>query len=349
MASLRCLACHAVARRVVVPAAASTRAFHGGVISARSASLLQPPGVSISSTKSPPFNMSRRSFASTDDADPYKILGVVKNATQDEIKKKYKKLALKCHPDRSPPEERKEAEKKFAQVAGAYEILGDADKRKQYDLGGMGRPGGFPGQGHPGGSYPDGFHPGGGSVSQQEAERMFQDVFRGQSSIFSQLFGAQPGQSAGPRTLQVGQQVEILSDEKEVRQACRASGINKENDHVRQHCVGRKGKIIKVDTSDQTIKVRVEGRADVWFGAGAVTPLSGARSGPSSSPFGSHDSNMHINVGNFGGMGGGVGGGVVQMKQEMVRKPNGQRAMRVTRVTRTPGGALREDTIDTPL
>jgi molecular chaperone DnaJ len=63
--------------------------------------------------------------------DYYKILGVAKNATQEEIKKAYRKLALKYHPDKTQGD--KAAEAKFKEAAEAYEILGDEDKRKTYD------------------------------------------------------------------------------------------------------------------------------------------------------------------------------------------------------------------------
>lgn len=63
--------------------------------------------------------------------DYYEILGVSKTATADEIKKAYRKAALKYHPDRNPGD--KEAEEKFKQAARAYEVLSDANKRAQYD------------------------------------------------------------------------------------------------------------------------------------------------------------------------------------------------------------------------
>lgn len=63
--------------------------------------------------------------------DYYKLLGVEKTANQDEIKKAYRKLAVKYHPDKNQGD--KNAEAKFKEVAEAYEVLGDAEKRKQYD------------------------------------------------------------------------------------------------------------------------------------------------------------------------------------------------------------------------
>ena len=64
-----------------------------------------------------------------DRKDYYKILGVSKDASQDEIKKAYRKLAIKLHPDRNPGD--KEAEAKFKEAAEAYEVLGDENKRNE--------------------------------------------------------------------------------------------------------------------------------------------------------------------------------------------------------------------------
>jgi molecular chaperone DnaJ len=78
----------------------------------------------------------------------YETLGVPKNASQDEIKKAYRKLARQHHPDRNPDD--KSAEAKFKEVQTAYDVLSDAEKRKQYDsfgngrVGGAGGPGGVP-------------------------------------------------------------------------------------------------------------------------------------------------------------------------------------------------------------
>ena len=65
--------------------------------------------------------------------DFYKILGVSKNASQDEIKKAYRKLAIKYHPDKNP--DNKESEEKFKEVADAYDNLSDSKKKERYDLG----------------------------------------------------------------------------------------------------------------------------------------------------------------------------------------------------------------------
>src|SRR6476469_3500834 len=84
--------------------------------------------------------------------DYYKTLGVDKKATPEEIKKAYRKLARQYHPDRNPDD--KQAEARFKEISQAHDVLGDPEKRAQYDSGsgpfatGAGSAGGFGGFGN---------------------------------------------------------------------------------------------------------------------------------------------------------------------------------------------------------
>ena len=78
--------------------------------------------------------------------DYYEVLGVDKNATDDELKKAYRKMAKKYHPDANP-DNKEEAEKKFKEVNEAYETLSNPQKRRMYDQFGTADPQGFGGAG----------------------------------------------------------------------------------------------------------------------------------------------------------------------------------------------------------
>ncbi len=111
--------------------------------------------------------------------DYYEILGVAKGVSEDEIKKAYRKLAMKYHPDRNPDDNTAEA--KFKEASEAYEILSDAEKRSAYDR--MGHAA-FDGMGGMGGG---GFQGGGN----------FQDMFGQFGDIFGDIFSGRGGQGGG--------------------------------------------------------------------------------------------------------------------------------------------------------
>jgi len=115
--------------------------------------------------------------------DLYDIIGVSKNASQDEIKKSYRKLALKYHPDKNP--DNKDAEKKFKEAAEAYAVLSDQQKRSRYDQFG------HAGVGMGDGSGPGGFSGGGVHMSMDDIFSQFGDIFGG--SPFESIFGGRSG------------------------------------------------------------------------------------------------------------------------------------------------------------
>lgn len=105
--------------------------------------------------------------------DYYEVLGVSKSASEDEIKKAYRKLAIKYHPDKNPGD--KEAEEKFKEAAEAYSVLSDAGKRAKYDQ--FGHAGG-PQMGGFGGGF-EGFGGFGGGMSMEDIFAAFGDIFGG--------------------------------------------------------------------------------------------------------------------------------------------------------------------------
>lgn len=113
--------------------------------------------------------------------DCYEVLGVARDASAEDLKKAYRKLALQYHPDRNPGS--REAEEKFKEISEAYEILSDPNKREAYDR-----------FGH------RAFAPGGGGfggIDLEEALRTFMGAFGGAGSIFDDFFGNLRGEPPG--------------------------------------------------------------------------------------------------------------------------------------------------------
>lgn len=145
--------------------------------------------------------------------DPYTVLGVSKSATADEIKKAYRRLAKKHHPDQNKSDPK--AKEKFAEANQAYEIVGDAEKRAKFDRGeidGEGKPrftgfdGGF------GGARPGGPGAGPGGWQHYEFDMGGQGGRRSgggfdPGDIFSDLFGMGRGRGAGPQGAQKGEDI----------------------------------------------------------------------------------------------------------------------------------------------
>lgn len=124
--------------------------------------------------------------------DYYKILGVDKSANDEQLKKAYRKLALKWHPDRNP-NNKEEAEKKFKEIGEAYDVLTDPKKRNIYDqLGEEGLKGGFGGGGGAGPS-------GATHFTFTSADDIFKNFFGGSdpfAAFGSSMFGDDDGGNA---------------------------------------------------------------------------------------------------------------------------------------------------------
>ena len=144
--------------------------------------------------------------------DFYKVLGVEKTATEQEIKKAYRKLALKYHPDRNPND--KEAEAKFRQVSEAYEVLSNPEKRAKYDQ-----------FGH------DAFRQGmgaGASYTQSNFDPfdVFREVFGGGGGgMFSDFFGGSMG--SRPHDFNAPENGSDIRAELEISLADAAKGVSK--------------------------------------------------------------------------------------------------------------------------
>ncbi|MCF8302684.1 MAG: J domain-containing protein [Bacteroidales bacterium] len=225
--------------------------------------------------------------------DYYKILGVDRNASQDEIKKAYRKLAVKYHPDKNPGN--KEAENKFKEISEAYEVLGDKEKRKKYDqLGanwkqyeqagaGAGGFGGFDFSNFQGSG-------GGRGRSHTIFEEEFGDIFGGGFSDFFEYFfggggGARARQSRQSPFEEFGQQASRRSpfeefNQRQTRQAPKGQDLQAQIDinlseayHGAQKMINVGGERLKINIkpgvrNGQTLRLK---------GKGGQSPYGGER------------------------------------------------------------------------
>jgi molecular chaperone DnaJ len=185
--------------------------------------------------------------------DYYDVLGVSRTSNADEIKKAYRKLALKLHPDKNPGN--KEAEEKFKEASEAYDVLSDPKKRQMYDQFGHAANAGSAGGGNPfgaGGPFSGGF--GGGGAGG------FQDIF---SDVFGEFFGGGRQRSRDSRQRGSDLRYTLNLNFEEA-----ATGIEKQINFMRQReCTTCKGTGAK-DGAQPTPCVQCAGSGEVRFQQG---------------------------------------------------------------------------------
>ena len=192
-----------------------------------------------------------------DKRDYYEVLGVDKNVTDDELKKAYRKMAKKYHPDANP-DNKEEAEKKFKEVNEAYEVLSDKQKRQMYDQFGFNGP-------QYGGGQGGGYYSYGSDFSGFGGFSDFGD-FGDLGDIFSSFFGGgstRSRNSNGPRKgadlrvnlnitfeeAYLGVEKEITLNRNETCTACNGTGAQKGTSAETCGMCGGKGKIKQVVTT----------------------------------------------------------------------------------------------------
>ena len=159
--------------------------------------------------------------------DYYEVLGVPKNASADDVKKAYRKLARKLHPDVNPGD--KAAQKKFQEVQGAYDILRDEEKRRAYDRFGHAGPRmeEAPGEG------PPGFDMRGGGASFPDLGSLFSELFGGRGAGEGPLSGMGSGAAAADsrasmevsfRTAVFGGTLQLQTTRRVVCATCKGAG-----------------------------------------------------------------------------------------------------------------------------
>jgi molecular chaperone DnaJ len=176
--------------------------------------------------------------------DYYELLGVSRGASADEVKRAYRQLAVKYHPDKNPGD--KESEEKFKQIGEAYEVLSDPQKRAAYDQYGHSA---FDPRMRGAGAGRGGFH---------DPFEVFREVFGGTGSIFDELFGGGQRDPNGPQRgadlrydLEISFEEAVLGCEKEVTltkmdacDACRGTGAESGSSSKACQTCGGRGQVI---------------------------------------------------------------------------------------------------------
>ncbi|KAJ3240737.1 DnaJ sub B member 1 [Chytriomyces hyalinus] len=254
--------------------------------------------------------------------DPYKALNVSRTATDDEIKRAYRKAALQCHPDKCKPEDKDSAEIQFSIISEAYEILKDPNLRQQYDA--YGSSGIKAGRASAGGagsrSSGPGYSPFGSSgFAFHDPRSLFEEVFGGRDP-FGDAFFAQ--MHADPfSTRQQQQQQHHQFTHQPHRQHLRNSNMNQFNSPFGGH---------SMFSPFQGMGMMQD------FGGGGGFSMSQGFGGGGGGGFSSFSSSSST-----GGFGGGSGGNFVSQSSQ-TRIVNGERT---TVTTTTDANGTRTETV----
>ena len=169
--------------------------------------------------------------------DPYKTLNVPRDASDADIKKAYRTKAMTTHPDRNPELDPLEAQRRFAEVGNAFELLKDPSAREEFDM--TGRVGGGGG--------------GGGGGGHQGAMDMREMMLR-------EMMRRQMRQRPPPPPPKIFPEAEmeayISSDVASIHRASRECKIDTDRDERRAAYAGKLGMVASVDPDDRTVKVR---------------------------------------------------------------------------------------------
>jgi curved DNA-binding protein len=211
--------------------------------------------------------------------DYYQTLGVPRTASADEMKKAFRKLAREFHPDVA--KDKKKAEEKFKEINEAYEVLGDAEKRKKYDELGANWKSGAEFRPPPGNGNFGGQNPRGRTVTPEEFETQFGGT--GFSDFFEQIFGARMRGGAGGFNQRGGFSPEELAERgNDIEGDIMVSLEEAMNGSVREVNVRRPvGRTMKAETFQVKIpagvtegqKLRLSGRGEAGSSGGEAGDL----------------------------------------------------------------------------